>query len=123
VHFGGLGEGGGTCQKTNATFFQNVTKSKVDDDDGCAVRRVTRLDVSGLGVKHVPNRSFCQVLGQGARPGYTGEGLTFLKASENFLQVHGRDSTKCIEFADEIEKDRLNAITTTCYLFRSILII
>ena len=64
------------------------------------VRRVTRLDVSGLG--GVPNRSFCQVLGQGARPGYTGEdpgALTFLKASENFLQVHDRDSTKCIEFA------------------------
>ena len=26
---------------------------RVDDDDGCEVRRLSRLDVSGLGVKHV----------------------------------------------------------------------
>ena len=46
--------------RTFQCYYENVTKSKVDDDDGCEVRRVTRLDVSGLGVKHVPNRSFCR---------------------------------------------------------------
>lgn len=87
-------------------YYEKVTKSKVDDDDGCKVRTVSRLDVSGLGLKCVPNRSLCRASSSWSRStawihrGRRSRGIYLFERHRRIsYRVHDRDSAKCIEFA------------------------